>query len=182
MIHLALNEQYIGKRFGYLTIIERLTIKDKGKSGYVFWKCLCDCGNEKIARLQSLKRGETISCGCRGRSFYNDISGNFLCSLRSSAKRRGLELNLTPEFMWELFLKQNKTCAISGLPLIMDRKNPSKNTASLDRKDSTKGYVTNNVQWVHRIVNTIKWNLTEKEFYDMIKRIYEFRVLGDDKI
>jgi len=30
----------------------------------VFWKCLCDCGKERVVRSDRLKSGETKSCGC----------------------------------------------------------------------------------------------------------------------
>ena len=29
-----------------------------------FWLCECDCGNEVVASAHSLKKGETLSCGC----------------------------------------------------------------------------------------------------------------------
>ena len=37
-------------------------------------------------------------------------------------------------------------------------------TASLDRVDSSKGYIKNNIRWVHRLVNQIKWDLKERQF------------------
>lgn len=49
-----------GMRFGKLTVVER--------DGYVHkqasWKCICDCGNEKITIGQNLRKGLTTSCGC----------------------------------------------------------------------------------------------------------------------
>lgn len=45
----------IGQRFGNLTVIERL---DSGS-----WRCLCDCGNEKICPVLRKDRPPT-SCGC----------------------------------------------------------------------------------------------------------------------
>jgi len=36
-------------------------------------------------------------------------------------------------------------------------------TASLDRIDSSKGYVLDNVQWVHKRVNFLKRDYSEKE-------------------
>jgi len=48
------------------------------------------------------------------------------------------------------------------------------NTASLDRIDSTKGYTIDNVQWVHTIVNRMKWNTDENEFIKWCDDIYEY--------
>ena len=41
-------------------------ISDVGrdKDGRVLWRCLCDCGNEKITIGKSLRQGLTTSCGC----------------------------------------------------------------------------------------------------------------------
>ena len=50
----------IGQRFGKLTVTEYSHYKNSRS----FWKCKCDCGNEKIAQGVLLKKGETASCGC----------------------------------------------------------------------------------------------------------------------
>ena len=46
-------------RFGLLTTKE-LT---KNKEGKKAWRCLCDCGNEKIVRDTDLKLGKVKTCG-----------------------------------------------------------------------------------------------------------------------
>lgn len=54
----------VGKKFGILTVLERKDIEsDDGKS-LGFWKCACDCGNEKYVQGYYLKRGMVTSCGC----------------------------------------------------------------------------------------------------------------------
>jgi hypothetical protein len=42
----------------------------------------------------------------------------------------------------------------------------SKVTASLDRIDSSKGYVEGNVQWVHKRINIMKNDLSDSEFIE----------------
>ena len=37
-------------------------------------------------------------------------------------------------------------------------------TASLDRIDSSKGYIKGNVQWVHKNINYMKQEMTNEEF------------------
>ncbi|MBQ0037232.1 MAG: hypothetical protein KBS74_01020 [Clostridiales bacterium] len=57
-----------GKRFGNLTVVERLTEKN--------YRCVCDCGTEKTILSSSLLSGRTTSCGCmRGKRKRKDISG-----------------------------------------------------------------------------------------------------------
>jgi len=55
-----------GEKFGKL-IAEEYIKTENSKS---YWKCLCDCGNEKIARSDALKNSTTTHCGCE-MSFEN---------------------------------------------------------------------------------------------------------------
>lgn len=50
----------IGERFERLVVIER--VGSNGKQS--LWRCLCDCGNEKIVTTSHLKQGCVKSCGC----------------------------------------------------------------------------------------------------------------------
>lgn len=54
-------EDLSGKRFGYLTVVER----SGSRNGHAAWLCQCDCGNTKIADGWQLKKGSVKSCGCR---------------------------------------------------------------------------------------------------------------------
>ena len=44
-------------------------------------------------------------------------------------------------------------------------------TASLDRIDSTKGYIDGNIQWVHKRINTMKMDMSQKDFIDFCKQV-----------
>lgn len=58
-----INEQttnYLGQRFGRLTVIK----KTKSKGNGARWLCQCDCGNLKEVDANHLRRGDTQSCGC----------------------------------------------------------------------------------------------------------------------
>ncbi len=72
------------------------------------------------------------------------------------------------------YLKQDKKCALSGLllnfPSIVGRND---GTASLDRIDSKKGYTIENCQWLHKDVNNLKWDFTQKEIIYYCKLITE---------
>lgn len=50
-----------GKRFGRLTVIRKL---DHNPGEDIKWECVCDCGNRKSISGHSLKKGNTLSCGC----------------------------------------------------------------------------------------------------------------------
>lgn len=49
----------IGQRFGRLTVVANVT--SKGRSRFL---CECLCGNKKTIRMDHLKRGLVVSCGC----------------------------------------------------------------------------------------------------------------------
>jgi hypothetical protein len=66
-----------------------------------------------------------------------------------------------------VFVKQQNKCAISGVLIVLTPK--SSRTASLDRIDSAKGYTTDNIQWVHKTINIIKWNLSCDQFIKWCK-------------
>jgi len=59
------HDDLIGKRFGYLTVLEFAGHKNKR----MHYLCRCDCGKEKTVDKYSLLTGHTISCGCLRR--YN---------------------------------------------------------------------------------------------------------------
>jgi len=54
-----------GKKYGKLTI---LYPTKKRANNCVIWHCLCECGNECDISGDSLRSGNTKSCGCLGRS------------------------------------------------------------------------------------------------------------------
>lgn len=50
----------VGQKFGQLTVVEDVGSKNRKH----YWRCICDCGNEKIVDGASLRSGNTKSCGC----------------------------------------------------------------------------------------------------------------------
>lgn len=49
-------EDHTGSKFGLWLAVEYL--------GSRKWRCICDCGTEKSVATQTLKHGQTKSCGC----------------------------------------------------------------------------------------------------------------------
>lgn len=163
-----------GKRFHNLLVEKRdpLTRGEETK-----WICICDCGNRRTIRRSELINNIRKSCGClhnrRGSDHpnwrgYKEIPLSVWNSFKQGCNRksRELEFDISIEYAWRLFEKQNRKCALSGVEIkfegyINDFKNT---TASLDRIDSSIGYVRGNIQWVHKTIQTMKWNLNQTEF------------------
>ena len=51
----------IGLKFGRLTVVEEVAPQKKGRPRY---RCLCDCGGERITSGSNLRKGQVKSCGC----------------------------------------------------------------------------------------------------------------------
>ncbi len=53
-----------GQTFGRLTVVslERRTLTSRGSRAY--WLCRCKCGESTVVRGDTLKDGNTVSCGC----------------------------------------------------------------------------------------------------------------------
>jgi len=171
-----------GQRFGILTPIDIDITRNR-----VYWRCKCDCGNEKSVAAKHLVGGKISSCGCgqyrRGKSNscwkgYEDISGKYWETLKRNAKKRGIEFSISTSYVWDIFIKQDRKCTLTGLPLFFKtRSDYSDGTASLDRIDPNKGYVEGNVHWVDKKVNTIKWNLSLDNFLRTCKMVVKHRNL-----
>lgn len=162
------KEDLSGLRFGKLLVENWELKKTKNGKNRSYWLCKCECGNKILARHDGLTNGSTQSCGkCR---FVKDITGKFFYNIKKGAIIRGFQFSITAKYAWELFLRQDKKCALTGLTLVMDKDYNTRKrgcriqTASLDRIDSTKGYTIENVRWVHKTVNIMRMNMTDEEF------------------
>lgn len=51
-----------GERFGRLTVVRIHPLRSE--SGGVYWLCKCECGTEKAVLANSLRTGDSKSCGC----------------------------------------------------------------------------------------------------------------------
>lgn len=77
------------------------------------------------------------------------------------------ELNL--EILNELQIKQNNKCNITGIELLWTTKNIYQ--ASVDRIDSSKGYLKDNIQLVVLPINRMKSNYSPEKFKTIINKI-----------
>ena len=175
----------IGKRFGNL-VVERyegsMPSYSTGSKKSV-WDCKCDCGNHITVFRDKLKSGLVKSCGClwhpKGKdnpnwTGYEEISGTYWYGLIKGAKDRGYEFDLAIEYCWNLYILQDRRCALSGLPIEFSksvRKVYSGSNASLDRIDNNIGYVVGNVQWLHKDINQMKMDLDQEYFVELCYRV-----------
>lgn len=172
------NVIYPGYQCENLTV---LTFVDKHPHKGHKWLCQCVCGKtiEVYAYLLNHKnKKHTKSCGCKHlrHKHTKDISGTFFSHKKWSAKTRNIEFNVSIEDLQLLLEKQNYKCAISGIELTTTLgKKYHSGTISIDRIDSTKGYLLDNIQLVHKDINFMKYTLSQDRFIELAHIISEFQ-------
>lgn len=132
-----------------------------------------NCGNRENKALYSLKKSKCFTCTvAKRRQVDSGMSVNLFNRIKDGATKRGLEFSITASEIVELFNKQQGKCALSGVEIFFDisskthQKRSKNTTASLDRKDSAKGYVMSNLQWIHKKINIMKMDMDESQFID----------------
>lgn len=173
-----------GQTFGDLYVVRMVP---KGPKNTYFPMCKCICGKITYPSVRDLKKGRCISCGCsklkynklsgsKSKQFkgYGEITGKYWSHINGKSKERKHEMNISIDYAWDLFIKQNRKCALTGLELSFASTNSKywETTASLDRIDSSKGYLEGNVQWVHKDINKMKLTHSTDKFIDYCKLVY----------
>lgn len=82
-------------------------------------------------------------------------------------------MDITVDYLKHLWAAQNGKCPYTGWNLIMPswKKPKTPHTASLDRLDSSKGYLQGNVQFVSVMANLAKSDFTEDEMIKFCQAI-----------
>lgn len=175
----------IGMKIQNLIILDIISAT---KNTGTLYKVQCNCGHiyytghSKISTKYNNKKGVLPYCNnCftydkkspkKSTMLTQDISLTIYKRLIREADRKGIKFDLTVEYLQDLFEKQNKECIYTGIklniePSISKKESRILNTASLDRIDSKKGYIKNNVQWIHKDINYMKFNFSNKKFIDL---------------
>lgn len=163
----------IDDRVNEFTIIDDQFYKTNA-SNHLHLKCKCQCGNTCYERVDHLRDGKRKSCpkctqdvnNKKIRPFGEMTSYSFI-TLKSRAVERNLEFDLDMEYLHNLFIEQNRKCALSKMDISIKKLASGRITASLDRIDSKKGYIKGNVQWLHTRVNIMKSNMEEILFINI---------------
>lgn len=173
------NETYTGRQYGKWQVLGGAYAVGEGRTKRIMLQCRCVCGTEADQRLASLRDGSTTQCRpCRNKQQRTGVGGTWFSRLVRDAHKRGYEVSVTPAQLNELFEKQGRRCALSGMELRRaawrgDIHSPVNDTASLDRIDNTRGYVPGNVQWVHKRLNIMKLTMTQDEFVGWCRLVAE---------
>jgi hypothetical protein len=111
---------------------------------------------------------------CRKNRFYCISKSWFktrLINKKSQCKRSGLEFDLTPGFLEELWNKQNGKCYWLHIPIKLEQEKCNPLTATIERLDSTRGYTRDNVVWASYFANTGRRDCPSDEFKQIINAV-----------
>jgi len=166
----------------------------------------CDfCGNKFKKKLaehkRSLKVGRILKfcdrvCACKHHNKIRPQKGNpknlsagnrrdefkpfryYLNKARNrdKYKKRLDQMNLTLEYLKELWEKQKGCCVFSNNKLILPEncegwKDISPRSASLDRINNSIGYVQGNVRYISFMANIARRNFSDNQVIDFCKKV-----------
>ena len=94
-------------------------------------------------------------------------------SSKQNAKKRNLEHSIDLEYIKELFEIQKGLCYYTGKEMFSDtrEKENNENSVSLDRFDSSKGYIKGNIVLCRWVINRMKNDINFKDFLQIISEI-----------
>lgn len=151
-------EDLTGQRFGRLVVLNRA---ENSKSGRTQWRCLCDCGKERIVMAAHLKRGHSKSCGCLGLQHATEAkikhggARTNLYQIYRSMKNR-CELETCKEFKW-YGAKGIKVCDEWSDYTAFSKwanENGYQKGLTIDRKNPLGNYEPSNCEWITRSENS----------------------------
>lgn len=165
-----------GKEFGQWKVVSVVPHKNHK----VLWKCICKCGNTANISPTSLVRYKSTrcrKCGYLSPKFAQPVPNYYWNKVIIGAKKRSLKVTVSQEYCRKLFEKQKGKCALTGIDLYCGKSvrefKAGLNTASLDRINSSCGYTKNNIQWVHKVINNMKQELSQSDFKEWCRKVVE---------
>ena len=162
----------IGKKFGKLTVL--YIHSERGNRGQIRYECKCDCGNSHITSGESIRSGKSKSCGClrklpppnKNENRIEQIwKGLYKNTIEKRSLNKGWSKYIDIKKFIEISMQKCNYCGIANSNKAYDRtKLKSKREIStnfilfngIDRVDSSKGYVEDNVVSCCKYCNTAK--------------------------
>ena len=168
-----------GMVFGRLLVIEQAPTKKQS----TYWLCKCECGKEKEINAQSLMNGDTTSCGCyqreKSRGAYGESTFNrTYTTYKQHAKNRNLDFNLTKDRFLELTQKECFYCGKKSSNITKSGfDNGDFVYNGIDRLDSSKGYVEENIVPCCGRCNEAKMAETKEDFLEWVASVYNHSIV-----
>ena len=171
----------VGDTYGTWTVISDELKIEKQKlsrsSGYAmrpYWWVRCRCGIEKWYSAAALCNRLLSSKGCKSCAKARANYSYYIKRIERRARVSGFEFTITKEIIEDLYKQQNGKCKLSGVDIVLYNNQihtKRMQSASLDRINSNKGYTIDNVQWLHKDVNKMKYTFTQERFIEICRMV-----------
>jgi hypothetical protein len=141
------------------------------------WFKFCQsCGKKQYytakCELNRATKNNTSCITCHNKSGknnkgkYKEIPISWFDNKKRRALEKGREFEFDIKYIWAIYIKQDRKCALSGLPLDFDT-DTENGMVSIDRINNDKGYIKRNIQLLHKDINFTKWTFTQKYFIEL---------------
>lgn len=189
----------IGSRYSRLVVIGYTKIKQGDRFRFAYFT-QCDCGNKKAVHHSYMLRGQIKSCGCFRKEYAHsrNKTHNFgkirklpgevglrslICRYKIRAKNLQLEFSLSDDDFRNLCKKSCYYCGSSPNQIIGKQKSNTKNRSKisienslfkyngLDRLDSKKGYIIDNVVPCCKTCNMAKSSMSVDQFLEWLVKV-----------
>lgn len=175
-----------GKKIGRLTI---LVFDHRDKNSMAYYRCVCDCGTEKIIRYAHIASGAISSCGCLLSESVIERQTKYDDATKASARQVWAQRYADGCSFEKFFELSQLPCYYCGVVRAncynrylasYKRGDCTKKRVDgaywyyngLDRIDSTKTHTEDNIVPCCPKCNTAKGNQTLDEFKRWLKRCY----------
>lgn len=171
-----------GNRYGHLLVIRR----SHSDGSFVFWECVCDCGNLKVTRGHTLRLGKCRSCGLcdiQKKSAPDTPQKLSFRNYRTGARNRNLSFNID----FKTFLR------VTALPCYLCGREPYERKYAftrrrysqgvdadvsavfngIDRLNSELGYEDFNIAACCTMCNRMKSDFSFEAFKEKVFEIYK---------
>jgi len=142
-----------------------------GRKPYCSLKCSGKENNSHLEKWQKLPPGRNCIFSKDEYSPYRE----HMRRVKNRQRDKGKEVDVDKEYLKEVFEQQKGVCIYSGVELehregvgVSGKSNPL-TAASLDRIDSSKGYIKGNVQFISIVCNHAKNGMSDKQMREWIE-------------
>lgn len=163
------NEENIGVTINNLLCIDSFHKRNNNGRSVIYLKVVCnDCNNITEIKADRFRIENLIcnKCHPEKRKGKKRTPFEYFKLLGYGAKKRKLEFSITFKDILDIANKQKYKCILSGLDISFDN-----GSFSIDRINSSKGYIVDNIQCVHRDINFMKQNYSQEYFIDMCSKV-----------
>lgn len=120
--------------------------------------------SDEQRRMKSIQKSKSN----KGNTYAK--KGNFTYYL-NKAKSRDPNMNIDDAYLEQLWINQSDKCSLSNIKIHLKNGKHKLNTASLDRIDSSKGYIKGNVQFVAYAINLAKNTFSDNELLEFLQEV-----------